>query len=378
MRIDTLVRYSFFMVAAMVFCLLPSRSFASREETINATLDSLESKEGPSDTAGKADLTNTVISKSLPQNRDSGGSPASVEAPSFAKASLPTQPVRDDASTTLNKYQKMKEAGDRQNPFRTKAIPAENKYVAEGLFYISGGYDTNHIHYKEVAEKQTFDEDYGNLQGFYVNIGFRSGRYLPRIQGMPFVEAYYRRHDDLITYDGASGLGPLSFDERAEIHRYGIKVGAFWDYPEKTELFAYLDLGRRIWYRGENETIQGVLTYAEKYWWEYLGLGGGINYRLFSKLTCGAELEAMGALNAKMRADLYEGGTFRLGGVAGWEVKLPIKYYLWKNFSLDVTPYFTAWNISHSDDVKISGSYYYEPDSHTYIEGVLLGATCRL
>jgi hypothetical protein len=64
-----------------------------------------------------------------------------------------------------------------------------------------------------------------------------------------------------------------------------------------------------------------------------------------------------------------------LKGVSGCEVKLPVKYYFLNNISLDLTPYFTWWNITKSDPVMISGTYYYEPNSHTHIEGLLLGLT---
>ncbi len=76
---------------------------------------------------------------------------------------------------------------------------------------------------------------------------------------------------------------------------------------------------------------------------------------------------------ATMRADLYEGGTFELGGVNGIDLKLPIKYYFSPEFSFDLTPYFTYWHIRASNTVEISGNYYYEPTSNTHIEGVQAG-----
>lgn len=249
----------------------------------------------------------------------------------------------------------------------------------KGSFYVSAGHDANHMHYKEYSGKDTLDEDYGKLRGFYVNLGYKGGHYLTWLmESKPFIEGYFRRYDALVTYDGASDLGPLAFKKKAEIHRFGLKLGGYHSFSSKKEGLFYIDIGNRTWYRGENEIIQGVLTYAERYRWVYLGLGLGLNYKLSPKLTCGIEAEGMGALDSKMRADLYEGGTFKLKGVAGWEFKLPIKYYLLKNVSLDLTPYSTWWNITESDPVLISGTSYYEPNSHTHIEGLLVGITCRL
>jgi len=246
-------------------------------------------------------------------------------------------------------------------------MPEENK---KG-FSVSMGFDVNHMHYKETRAGDTLDEDYGNLNGFYLAAGYKSPYYIPWIMGRPFVEAYYRRYDDLITYDGASGLGPLSFEEKAEVHRYGIKAGAYHDFLKKCEIFGYFDLGKRIWYRGENDEV----NYAEKYWWVYFGLGTGINYKILTNLTCGVDLEGMVTHTSlrKMRSDLYEGATFRLGSVYGTEIKLPIKYQFWQNASFDFTPYFTYWRIHESDTQTISGVSYIEPDSKTHIEGILAG-----
>ncbi len=248
---------------------------------------------------------------------------------------------------------------------------AETKAVR----YVSAGYNANHMHYKETRGSNTLDEDYGGLEGFYLGAGYKGARYIPWIMGRPFVEGYYMRHDGLITYDGASGLGPLSFEERAEVHRFGVKAGAYRDFFKKGEIYGYFDIGKRTWYRGENEVIQGALTYAEKYWWVYYGLGTGVNYRILPKLSCGVDFEIMTTHKSvrKMRADLYEGATFRLGGVYGIDLKLPIKFLFLENTSFDFTPYFTYWKIYESDTQMISGIPYVEPDSNTYIEGVLVG-----
>lgn len=286
------------------------------------------------------------------------------------------QTQQERLSDEIKKYWLAKEKLDAKS---SDGFNEKEEYLGEegkGKFYLSGGHDINHMHYKEFSGSTTLDEDYGNLKGFYGSLGYKSGHYLAWMWSRPFVEGYFRRYDALMTYDGGTSAGdPFSCEQRAEVQRFGLKVGGYHSFSKELEGLFYVDLGKRIWYRGENEVIQGVLCYAEKYWWLYLGLGGGLNYRLFSKLTCGAELEGMFALDSKMRADLYEGGTFVLKGTSGWEVKLPIKYYFLNNISLDLTPYFTWWNITKSDPVRISGAYYYEPDSYTYIQGLLLGLT---
>ena len=274
--------------------------------------------------------------------------------------------------------------GDKESDFMNgPALFIDDKKVsqkqAEGsksAFYISAGHDANHMHYKEISGGDTLDEDYGKLRGIYAIAGYRGANYIKQIEARLFVEGYFKRYDALITYDGAAGGQPFTCEQKAVVQRFGVKLGAYRTFSERTELLYYLDIGQRIWYRGENEIIQGVLCYAERYRWVYFGLGGGINYNLLAKLSVGLDIEGMAAVDSKMRADLYEGGTFVLKGVGGWEFKLPIKYHFLKHISFDLTPYSTWWNITRSDPVLISGTYYYEPDSHTHIEGLLVGLTC--
>jgi hypothetical protein len=297
-----------------------------------------------------------------------------LATPSFASRAE----IIDETLTRLESPQPS--PSEKRSPYvpeREAAKPIAEPEDISGTFYISGGHDANHMHYKELSGKNTLDEDYGKLRGFYITMGYKSKNYIEAILGKPFIEGYFRRYDELITYDGASELGPLEFQERAVIKRFGIKFGAYKDFSTNAELCGYFDVGRRIWQRGENEVIGGALTYAEKYWWTYFGFGAGINYELVKNLRWGVEVEWMFSPEhlRKMRADLYEGGTFNLGWIYGAEVKMPIKYNLLRNISFDVTPYFTYWDIKNSDLVLINGSYYSEPDSTTHIEGLLVGLT---
>jgi hypothetical protein len=173
-------------------------------------------------------------------------------------------------------------------------------------------------------------------------------------------------------------------DEKSVIERFGVKLGGRRNISPKVELLGYLDVGKRNWYRGESETITesygDVACYEELYRWFYLGLGMGVDYSFIPKMSCGFEVEWMPAIEPEMIADMWflsvpETTTFKLESVYGVELKMPIKYHLLKNLSLNVTPYFTFWNIGESDPVLTSDGYYYEPDSTTHIEGVLAGIT---
>jgi len=265
-----------------------------------------------------------------------------------------------------------------ETPPKLPDVTDKKEGAIESAFYVASGYQMDYMNYRELSGSDTLDRDFGLMQGFYINLGYKSNIYIKEILGRPFIETYFMYFGDSNTYDGRSSLGQaLKFKQHASIQRFGMKVGAYTDFGKNGEFFGYFDLGKRIWYRGENRIVAGVLCYAEKYSWMIMGAGVGLTYKLIPKFTLGMEIEFMGGIDAKMRADLYEGGTFKLKGANGIEVKLPLKYSLSKNLSFDLTPYYTYWNIRQSDPVEISGSFYYEPDSTTHQEGLQIGLTYR-
>lgn len=260
-------------------------------------------------------------------------------------------------------------------------ISDEREDAIEQAFYISGGYDFAHMHYSEWDGEDKLDENYGSHNGFYVTLGYKSPDYNDIILAKPFIEGYYRYYRGSIKYKGAASDGftsyPFDTMQDSSMQRYGIKFGGYGEFLQKGELSVYFDVGDRIWHRGQNEIVDNVYNYAEKYTWVYFGIGAGINYKVIPRLSVGIDGEWVHAISrtARMRADLYEGGTFKLKDVWGAEVKTPIRYLLLKNLSLDITPYFTYWSIKRSDPVMISGYYYFEPDSRTHEEGLLAGLT---
>ncbi|MCX5714993.1 MAG: hypothetical protein NT033_09410 [Candidatus Omnitrophica bacterium] len=262
---------------------------------------------------------------------------------------------------------------------QTTALDTNNSYL-DGKFSVSAGFNGNHMRYKEFDGLDILDEDRGNSGGFYLGLGFKSNNYIENIMAKPYVEAYYRESSAAVKYIGRASDGitttDFSFNEQSKIRNFGLKIGGYTAFTDKGEISGYFDLGQRSWYRGKNEVINNVLSYSEKYYWTYLGLGIAANFLFLPRFSTGIDAEWMFTpSSAKMRSNLYEGGTFGLTNVYGYEIKMPLKYYILKNLSLDLTPYFTYWKIGKSDLVQIKGNYYYEPDSKTFIEGVLAGFT---
>lgn len=318
---------------------LPSSIAASRSRVINRTLNMMELRRSPRRlSASDQSMWDIKLQKHLQQ----------------------------DSPRNITSHPK------EQPPHKTDS--QQQREHQRARFRVSGGYDINHMHYKETVNSDTIDEDYGYMDGFYLEAACRGNNHWQLLHGKPFLLAYFRRFEGELTYSGSTNIGSLfKFEEQNEISRYGVKFGAYRDLFEDAELFWYFDLGRRVWDRGENQIIGGVITYLEKYHWIYYGIGAGINYPFTRRITMGLDLSCLTTIDPKMKAYLNEGATFELENVYGFDVKIPIKYRLKKNLSLDLTPYFTYWNIDASDPETISGTAYVEPDSRTHIEGVLIG-----
>ncbi len=274
------------------------------------------------------------------------------------------------ASSSQNISSQGNKQKDSENSVISKRDSVIEKDMLKAGLYISAGFDMNLIHYSEWSGGVKLDEDYGSHTGSYWVVGYRSPNYYncdDWILGKPYIEGYYTQYANFIHYKGALiGGGPYNANQRSEVKEFGVKLGGYGDFSTKGEIYSYIDIGKRVWNRGEDDAPD----YHEKYYWVYTGLGIGINYNFFPRLTAGFEAEYLFTYRPKMHADNID-TTFTLGHVWGTNLRMPIKYYVLKNLSLDLTPYFTYWQI-HASNV-LDG--WYEPQSKTHLEGLLLGLT---
>jgi len=253
----------------------------------------------------------------------------------------------------------------------------------EGKIYLSLNWYRYHLGYKEFLDLDVLDEEFGWIKGYYVKLGYRSDKNLGELWEKPFFEIYFRNFDDCITYKGRAGSYDIQFSTKAEIQRFGGKFGGYRNLKEDLGLYGYLDIGRRVWFRGENAylTFSGipgtVVAYKEKYRWLYFGGGAGIEYLGIQNASLGIDFELMGTPFKKYRKmyaysiDSLTAKDFTLGSVWGLELNIPIKYYLLKNLSLDFTPFYIFWSIDESDVIE----GYIEPESKSKIYGISCGFT---
>ncbi|MDD5069262.1 MAG: hypothetical protein PHV17_00890 [Candidatus Omnitrophica bacterium] len=267
--------------------------------------------------------------------------------------------------------------------------------ITEGSWSISGGWNFNQMKYSEYSASDSdnvIDEDYGTLNSYYFGAKYKGKNDIHEFLGKPFAELYFRRYEDKILYDGGTSFGPFAHKTNAEVYRYGVKLGAIKDFPTMPgNFFGYFDVGHRHWNRGENELFydsrHGIyaIKYAEQYMWTYFGFGGGLNYEPFRNFSSGLEFEMMfsGGSFTKMHSDSWgprgfvNEATYDLGDVWGLEIQLPLKYYILDGkMSFDLTPYFTYWDVERSKPLEMGVDFWYEPDSITHVEGILMGISC--
>ncbi len=298
----------------------------------------------------------------------------------YAKGvALPTEYLVPDETNSADYFRENQNSPAHLTESQGSYAGAGDSFL-NGTFSISAGFNGSHMRYKELQGVDILDENRGNSGGFYLGLAFRSNNYIAEIMAKPYIEAYWRESSATIKYIGRASNGittrDFSFYQNSKIRNSGLKIGGYTKFTDNGEISGYFDLGQRSWYRGKNAIVDNVIVYSEKYYWTYLGLGIGANFLFLPQFSSGIDAEWMFTPGSpKMRANLYEGGTFGLKNVNGFEIKMPLKYYILKNLSLDLTPYFTYWKIGKSDPVKINGAYYYEPDSKTFIQGVFAGFT---
>lgn len=246
-------------------------------------------------------------------------------------------------------------------------------------FYFSAGYDTNYTHYSEWSGGK-LDEDYGRQNGMLYKLGYQSpGEInLNPVKIHPFIEAdLYKSFSDTLNYKGAlfspdePGITiPYNDTQPSKIDQMDLKIGGKTMPSARWDNFIYYEAGKRTWYRGQDEGFD----YREKYFWYYNGIGGGFDYWLFPKFSIGFDGVFEFAYSPKMHADNTQ-PTFKLGSTWEYQLKFPFKFYLTKNLSFDVTPYYNFISISQSSFVDVNSDGYglVEPNSKTHQEG-LLGA----
>ena len=268
----------------------------------------------------------------------------------------------------------------------SRLVSKNSKLDIKQHLYFSGSWDLYYFHYGEIVNGATVDKDTGSVNGVYTKLDYLSDNYAEYFLGYPFMEAYFKYSDGKSKYDGQTQSGaPFSFKENLEIERFGLKIGTRKYISDKRFVYGYFDVGKRVWIRGYNEIVRGVLSYREKYRWLYFGLGLGARREIGNRIVAGIEGEFMYAPRSfrKMYAELLDGNTYTLGSVWGVELTLPLHYVITKRFTFDVTPYYTFWHIGKSNTEIVTwqgipAGYAFEPESKTYVCGVLFGLTIAL
>jgi len=142
--------------------------------------------------------------------------------------------------------------------------------------------------------------------------------------------------------------------------------------------------GYRYWRRGDSKVINSVMYVREDYDWMYIPVGLRVVAPVGEKLTLEPNFGARFMLNGRMKLRLTDFGydndpRVDLGNRIGYFIDIPIRYYLSRNWSLSLTPWYEYNSIGESNwEPAVMGGaivgYISEPSSRTHQYGFNIGA----
>jgi len=144
----------------------------------------------------------------------------------------------------------------------------------------------------------------------------------------------------------------------------------------------YAGLGYHFWYRGirDGSDVQGnpVSGLDEYYSWIYAALGGKWAMLNTQRVGGSVNLQARHNLAGQMSLTLpgRDQMDFTLGNDWSMRLSVPFQYYISKQSSLTLQPYYETWNLGKSDIVEETingaptGNAYLEPRSETRNFGI--------
>ena len=120
----------------------------------------------------------------------------------------------------------------------------------------------------------------------------------------------------------------------------------------------FFSLGYRYWKREIDK--YGTHGYDEEYYWSYADIGIGGNKKI-GGVSVGFEAAYQQAIEPELKAYLAGGMKFELGRTWGYNIKIPVRYDMGKNFFLEFAYEYDFWRINESNVVN----GYHEPKSDT-------------
>ena len=226
-------------------------------------------------------------------------------------------------------------------------------------------YSALKLDYKEYQNEQVLDSetsDFTDLNGLKINLSIQN-----------FLEANFEYNRGTSYYKGTLwDKTPISAtDENVYLINSNILVkqgtGA-------RGLSALMGMGYRYWERGKSK-YEG--DYYEEYRWPYYFLG--FDYRLKNyQIETALQLSYQIAINPQLDIDLNQQITLNLGATYGYNIKIPFKYYLTREYGIAFEYQYDYWKINESDKVPVTTSdnktfNIYEPESETKNQYITFG-----
>jgi hypothetical protein len=201
----------------------------------------------------------------------------------------------------------------------------------------------------------------------------------------PFLKAFMELSYGDLKYEGTTQAGrPVSNSGSTQtLFRAEVNFGYTFAW-RKSLISPYTGYGYRFWQRGDSEVVESVAFVREDYYWHYIPVGVRAVVQISEAVLFEPNLGARFVFHGRMKAYLTDidpnyGGDpeFDLGNKIGWFVELPVRYLLYKKWSVAFTPWYEYSKIGKSpiEGVSYGNStvFFFEPSSTTHQYGFNIG-----
>ncbi|MGI9295053.1 MAG: hypothetical protein ACR2PS_13820 [Pseudomonadales bacterium] len=241
--------------------------------------------------------------------------------------------------------------------------------------HTSIGFGAMDFDYQEFSDGERLNREQGMLFGLTA-----AAR---KSWGKNFAEADIAYFANGVDYDGQTQNGvPVNTDTDEVIVNSAALYGRYFQLQKKFQHALVAGLGYRYWQRDINST-RTALGVLETYTWWYAQLGWRSVYHSTARSTWLAEAKLVRPFDAEIDIDFhnaFEDTSLALGEETGLQLNLTYQLRLAKNWQLDVTGFYSAWDIGRSREGTLRQNgvaigKVFEPESETRSAGLKISGS---
>lgn len=246
---------------------------------------------------------------------------------------------------------------------------------AKQTMHTSIGFTVMDFDYREFNDGKRLNHERGTLFGLSASVGKRWRKH--------FIEGDINWLANNVNYDGQTQNGAAVSTTTDEVITSGAALfGRYFQVRENVQLALVAGPGYRHWQRDINSTrsAQGL---DETYTWWYGQLGLRGVYQSAERRTWLADVKLIRPFAAEIDIDFrneIDNVSLTLGEQTSLQLNLSYQMKLTKNWLLDVTGFYTAWDIGRSREASLRRNgtaigKVFEPASETRSAGFRVSAS---